>query len=133
MDNRVTYLFQIQPSSGIPIYKQIIDQVNRLVLSGHLKTGDELPSVRQVAGHFEVNPMTISKAYSILEATGVLERIRGKGMIIAGGQEREKTLEKRLESIRPVLIEAATQTKQLALPKETVIQLFKELLEEKNE
>ena len=116
MDNRISLLFQIKPSSGIPIYKQIIEQINRLVISGYLKPGDELPSVRQVAGYLEVNPMTISKAYSLLEATGVLERIRGKGMIIASNQKTAKNPEKRLELIRPVLIEAATQAKQLALP-----------------
>jgi len=130
MNNRVTLQFQIQPSSGIPIYKQIIDQVNRLVLSGHLKTGDELPSVRQIASHFDVNPMTISKAYSILEATGILDRVRGKGMIIAASQQEDTSMKKRKESIRPILTEAATQAKQLAIPPQTVIELFKDILEE---
>jgi len=130
MNNRVTLQFQVQPSSGIPIYKQIIDQVNRLVLSGHLKTGDELPSVRQIASHFDVNPMTISKAYSILEATGILDRVRGKGMIIAASQQEDTSMKKRKESIRPILIEAATQAKQLAIPPQTVIELFKDILEE---
>ena len=131
MDNRISLLFQIKPSSGIPIYKQIIEQINRLVIRGYLKPGDELPSVRQVAGYLEVNPMTISKAYSLLEATGVLERIRGKGMIIASNQKTAKNPEKRLELIRPVLIEAATQAKQLALPKDTILKEFSKLLEER--
>jgi hypothetical protein len=50
-DNKEIY-FQIQPSSGVPIYKQIVDQVERLVASGYLSPGDELPSVRRVAMHF---------------------------------------------------------------------------------
>ena len=81
-DNNEIY-FQIHPSSGIPIYKQIVDQVERLVASGHLSPGDEIPSVRKVATHFEVNPMTVSKAYSTLEASNILERRRGRGMVAA--------------------------------------------------
>ena len=95
-----------------------------------MKPGDELPSVRQVAGFLEVNQMTISKAYSFLEATGVLERNRGKRMVIAENQEQTQNPEKRLEFIRPILMEAVTQANQLALPKEVVLNEFKKLLEE---
>ncbi len=130
MDNKISMMFQIKPSSGVPIYKQIIEQINRLVISGILKPGEEIPSVRQVAGYLEVNPMTISKAYSLLEATGVLERVRGKGMIISSDQKGGNSFEERLKLLRPVLTEAATQANQLALPKEKIIKLFKELLEE---
>ncbi len=130
MNSQMTLLFHIKPSSGIPIYKQIIDQINRLVVSGYLKPGDGLPSVRQVANYFEVNPMTISKAYSLLEATGVLERIRGKGMIIASNQKGRQSIETRIELLKPALIEAVTQAKQLALPKEAVVKEFTKLLED---
>ena len=130
MNSQMTLLFHIKPSSGIPIYKQIIDQINRLVVSGYLKPGDGLPSVRQVAHYFEVNPMTISKAYSLLEATGVLERIRGKGMIIASNQKGRQSIETRIELLKPALIEVVTQAKQLALPKETVVKEFTKLLED---
>jgi GntR family transcriptional regulator len=130
MDNQITLLFQIKPSSGIPIYRQVIDQIQRLVVSGTLKAGDELPSVRQVAGHFEVNPMTISKAYSLLEAVGVLERVRGKGMIVASDQAATKSLKKRLELVQPILREAATQAHQLALSKETILEALAGYLEE---
>ncbi len=133
MNSQSSLMFQIQPSSGTPIYRQIIDQVSRLVISGFLKPGDELPSVRQAAGELEVNPMTISKAYSMLEAGGVLERMRGKGMIVASGQDSSKDIRKRLEIIRPILEEAVTQAGQLALPKESIMELLSELLEEKNE
>ena len=130
MDSPITLLFQIKPSSGIPIYRQVIEQVNRLVASGSLKAGDELPSVRQVAGHFEVNPMTISKAYSLLEATGVLERVRGKGMVVASDQSATRSLRKRMDLIEPALREAAAQANQLGLPKEAVLQTLAGYLEE---
>ncbi len=133
MGKQVALLFQIKPSSGIPIYKQIIDQTIRMVASGYLKAGDELPSLRRLAGHFEINPMTISKAYSLLEAMGVLERVRGKAMIVASDQGATKSLKKRIELIRPILREAAAQANQLGLPKETILQTLAEYLEESNE
>lgn len=126
----MTLLFQIEPSSGKPIYKQIIDQINRLVMSGFLKPGAEIPPVRQVASDLEVNPMTVSKAYSLLEATGVLERLRGKGMIVSRNQRSTNSLAKKLQQIHPSLLESATQAKQLALPKKAVLEAFNQLLEE---
>jgi len=130
MDSQITLLFQIKPSSGIPIYRQVVDQIQRLVASGALKAGDELPSVRQVAGHFEVNPMTISKAYSLLEAVGVLERVRGKGMIVAPDQAATRSLKKRMELVEPILREAATQANQLGLPMGAVLETLAGYLEE---
>jgi GntR family transcriptional regulator len=132
MADQIILLFQIKPSSGFPIYRQLIEQINRLVASGYLKAGDELPSVRQVAGHFEVNPMTISKAYSLLEALGVLERVRGKGMIVASDQGATRSLKKRMELVAPILKEAATQANQLGLPKEAVLRALVGYLEESN-
>lgn len=133
MGKQIALLFQIKPSSGIPIYKQIIDQTIRMVASGYLKAGDELPSLRRLAGHFDINPMTISKAYSLLEAMGVLERVRGKAMVVASDQGATKSQKKRIELIRPILREAAAQANQLGLPKESVLQTLAEYLEESNE
>jgi GntR family transcriptional regulator len=55
-------IFTLQPSSGVPIYLQLIQQVRRMVASGQLTPGTELPSVREVATEYTVNPTTISKA-----------------------------------------------------------------------
>ena len=74
--------FEINPNSGVPIYRQIVDQVHALVAGGLLREGDLLPSVRQVASDASVNPMTVSKAYSRLETEGVVRRVRGLGMQI---------------------------------------------------
>ena len=73
-------LFELHPSSGVPIYRQLVDQVRALVAGGKLRPGDLLPSVRQVAQAAEINPMTVSKAYSRLEVEGLVERVRGQGM-----------------------------------------------------
>jgi GntR family transcriptional regulator len=99
-------IFEIHPSSGVPIYRQLVDQVQALIAGGRLATGDLLPSVRQVAQAAEVNPMTVSKAYSRLEADGVVQRVRGHGMRVlaplAGGTLRQRRQEFR-ELVAPAL------------------------------
>jgi len=130
MAQKVHLNFQINPSSGEPIYKQLIEQINRLILSGFLKAGDGLPSVRQAASSLEVNPMTISKAYSLLESNGLLERRRGRGMVVAENHTKPQNMGRRLEKITPVLAEAAAQARQLNIPKKELLQKLAELLEE---
>ena len=132
MAEHIPLPFIITPSSGLPIYRQIMDQIQRLILSGHLKPGDELPSVRHVARSLEVNPMTISKAYSLLEAMDVLTRLRGKGMIISDQQQDTGSKGAKLKTIRPILEEAAAQARQLDLNKAEMLHFFRDILEEQN-
>ncbi|MFD2454346.1 GntR family transcriptional regulator [Ideonella paludis] len=75
--------FAITPSDPTPIYRQIVDQARRYIAGGHWPAGHELPSVRAVALAHAINPMTVSKAYSQLEAEGLLVRRRGMGMVVA--------------------------------------------------
>src|ERR1700683_38519 len=105
-------IFTLQPSSGVPIYMQLIQQVRRMVASGQLTPGTELPSVRDVATEYTVNPTTISKAYSLLENEGLLQRNRGKPMTISAGRRGVGSLSQRLKQIEPqieVLVLAAQQ------------------------
>lgn len=132
MSDNKEIIFQIQPSSGVPIYKQIVDQVERLVASGNLSPGDEMPSVRRVAMYFQVNPMTVSKAYSMLESSNILERRRGMGMFVATNSENAKSVKERIELIKPVLEDVAEQAKQLGLPTEKVIELLSKIMENKD-
>ena len=75
-------MYSLSSASGTPIYRQLVDQTSQLVASGRLGVGDLLPSVRTVAAELGVNPMTVSKAYSLLEREGVLARRRGMGMVV---------------------------------------------------
>ena len=115
------HLFQIFPSSGVPIYRQIIDQVRRMIASGQLQAGEELPSVRTLALQLEVNPMTISKAYSLLEAEGLLERRRGRGMIVARNKVETRPLEERLPLLDPAIRETITRARQLEIDRDRVV------------
>src|SRR5512140_3495720 len=88
-------LIRIEPGSGVPITRQIVDQVRSRCASGELKSGDRLPSVRELARQLAVNQNTILRAYERLTAEGVLELRHGEGTFVAAfavGQQlrREK-------------------------------------------
>ncbi|MET0291970.1 MAG: GntR family transcriptional regulator [Steroidobacteraceae bacterium] len=73
---------------GAPIYRQLRDRVIALILDGSLKEGDAVPSVRQVAADFRINPLTVMKAYQALSDEGLLEKRRGLGMFVALGAHK---------------------------------------------
>lgn len=129
MQPNISY-FQVNPSSGVPIYRQLMDQVRALVASGRLAEGDLLPSVRQVAQDLQVNLMTVSKAYSLLEREKVVERVRGSGMRVNLKSSRG-TLKERLAELRPLLEQVATQAYQLALTREQVLAALEPLFKER--
>jgi GntR family transcriptional regulator len=124
------HFVQINTGSPEPIYRQLIEQVKRRVVAGQLKAGDEIPSVRELAQALAVHPMTISKAYSLLEAEGVLERRRGLSMVVAARHRHARPAADRIELLRPTLEKAAAEARQLELPRAQVLQLFKTLLDE---
>jgi GntR family transcriptional regulator len=126
-------MFILSPNSGIPIYRQILEQVRRQVASGQLKPGDALPSVREVAMTHAVNPMTISKAYSLLEAEGMLEHNRGKPMTVASQSRAQSPLAKRLEQVEPLVEHVALAAKQLQLSQAEVIKLLRRKWEQSDE
>jgi len=72
----------VDPSSGLPVYRQIIDQVRRMMVSGRLAAGDRLPSIRDLAVQLRINPLTVGRAYGDLEREGLIEMRRGLGMYV---------------------------------------------------
>ena len=126
------FLFQVFPASGLPIYRQIVDQVRRHAASGRLTPGDFLPSVRQVALELEVNPMTVSKAYSLLERDGLVELVRGQGMRLAPRPPAQTngTLRERQEQLMPLLRQVAAEAYQLSLTGQQVRTLFDRVIKE---
>ncbi|MFR1765943.1 MAG: GntR family transcriptional regulator [Lachnospira sp.] len=91
-------MFVIDVMSRTPVYEQIIGQVKEWVLTGILKEGDKLPSVRGLSVKLSINPNTIQKAYTELDRTGIIITVPGKGSFIApeavkivSANSREKT------------------------------------------
>ena len=123
-------MFILNPQSGIPIYRQLVEQVKRLVTGGQLAAGTELPSVRELALEHSVNPMTISRAYALLEQEGVLERQRGKPMRVAAGQRNQAPLAKRLQHVERAVEELVLAARQLELTKRDVAKLLNDKWED---
>ena len=117
-------MFTLHPESGIPIYRQLMDQIRRLIAAGQLQAGSELPSVRDVAVEHAVNPMTISKAYALLEAEGLLVRNRGKPMTVAASRRSQQPMSQRLRQVEPLLVQLVSAARQLDIPREDLIALL---------
>ncbi len=75
----------IQWDPDTPIYIQLHQQVVRRILDGHIAEGEPLPSVRKVAAEYQLNPITISKAYQMLQDENIVEKQRGKGLFVKQG------------------------------------------------
>ena len=123
--------FEIHPSSGVPIFRQIMDQIRALVASGRLKPGDLVPSVRQMAVDLQVNMMTVSKAYSRLEMEGLLERDRGTGMRVRGQAEPQGSVPDRQAELRDLVDHVVTRGLQLGLTDEQILSVVKTVLKER--
>lgn len=130
MTTHSAQLFSITTGSPEPIYRQLVDQVRRLVAAGQMAPGEGMPSVREVAQALALNPMTVSKAYSLLEMEGVLERRRGQGMFVAERAGAANTTLDRAALLRPTLERAALEARQLELDSDTVVSLFIHILKE---
>jgi len=121
--------FSVHPSSGVPIYRQLMDQVQAMMAGGNLQPGDILPSVRQMAADLSVNMMTVSKAYAKLEAAGVLERSRGKGMVVAVPRTAGSVTSRQAQ-LKTLADQAVIRGLQLGLTPQQMMDVFKVSLAE---
>ena len=120
-------LITVDPRSGVPVYRQLMDQIKFHVASGLLEPGDELPSTRALSVDLGVNPMTISKAYSYLEREGVVERRPGRPLVVRaveGSELRERKMDRLREGLSPVV----TMVEQLGIDAEEAVRTFDEML-----
>ena len=105
-----------------PIYEQVRDGLRSMMVTGVLAAGDKLPSVRSLATELAINPNTIQRAYSELEAEGYIYSVAGKGSFAAaGGGEQQRRIRELTEQLTPVLEELKT----LGYTQEALLQLWK--------
>lgn len=116
-------ILEIDYHSGVPIYRQVVGQIERLVISGALPEGRQLESVRDLSERLKVNPMTVSKAYSILEREEFLERRRGVGLFIAKIKTRQKEQQSRA-ILDKLLDKAAAAAVQMGVNPQEAIETF---------
>lgn len=120
-------LIVVDPQSGVPVYRQLMDQIKFHIASGLVSSGDELPSTRVLSSDLGLNPMTVSKAYSFLEKEGVVERRPGRPLVVSalGTAELE---DRKKEQLTDSLARAALLAKQLGVDPEEALRIFSKLL-----
>jgi GntR family transcriptional regulator len=121
--------FYIDPHSGIPIYRQMMDQVKYYAASAILKPGDMLPSIRQLSRDLSVNPTTIVKAYSELQHEGVIELRHGKGVFLSEASRR-MTAPERIAALRRIARQLSVEALQMGVSDQDVLRVVKEELEQ---
>ncbi|MDR2079011.1 MAG: GntR family transcriptional regulator [Treponema sp.] len=118
-----TFDFSLDQANGVPVYRQIIRQIEHGVLSGRLKTGDKLPTIRSLAVNLKINPNTIAKAYGELEIRGILVTQVGSGTYIS--DKKPAPEEDVLNSkIREVLARFLKEMRGLGVDREKIIRLI---------
>ena len=120
-------LLVIDHHNGVPAYRQIMDQIKVQIAAGVLPAGTEMASTRGLSADLSLNPMTISKAYGLLEREGVLERRRGQTLVVRALSAGEHQTSK-LEPLRQQLASAAVLARQLGISREQALKLFRETL-----
>jgi GntR family transcriptional regulator len=122
-------LFSLNPSSGIPLYRQLFHQLQQRILSGQLATGAQLPSVRDLSSQIHVNPLTVAKVYQLLEQEGFVETRRGLGTFVA---HRTPSLSHgaRLHYLEPAVRQLVTEALHLGLPEADVLKLVSHLYQQ---
>jgi len=120
-------LIVVDAHSGVPVYRQIMDQIRFHIASSLMKPGDELPSTRALSAELGINPMTISKAYSLLEREAVIERRPGRPLVVRA-QDADRVRERRLDRLRESLAATVTMVRQLGIDPAEAVQLYADLL-----
>jgi len=120
----------ISNASPDPIYEQILRQIKQRIISGELKAGDALPSLRQLAKNLGISIITTKRAYEELERAGFIDAVSGKGCFVAA-QNVEFLKEQKMKVIEDKLSEAILEAQRLGIPYSELQAMFKVLYEEK--
>ena len=110
-------------SDGAPIYQQIVDQIRFRIVSGQLRGGDELPTIRGLAESLRVNPNTVARAYRELEHDELIEKRRTTGTFVCELPKKLGVAQRR-KLIAPALDKLLIQARQLGLPLDQLMELI---------
>lgn len=122
-----TFEFILDLHSGVPVYRQIVDQVRSGMASGALAAGDQLPTVRQLAVDLEINPNTVMRSYRELELGGFLETHQGTGTFIAN-KKVERNSAERERLLSQIAGESAARAGAAGFSVEDLVERLRELL-----
>src|ERR1700736_1394906 len=116
-------LFRPNPTSGVPIYLQLMEQVKHAIETGALRPGEQLPGIRPLAEELGINPNTVAKAYRELEHEGVLELRHGAGAFVSGNA-RAKKLRDKLRGGQAIVAGAVERLRERGVTDEEIRRLF---------
>jgi GntR family transcriptional regulator len=121
--------FQMDMASGVPVYRQLMDQIRHYVVSGVLAEGDQLPSIRELARVLAVNPATVVKAFNELAHEGVVEIQHGRGAFVAKSLPKWPAARRR-ERLSTLASQLAVEARQMGAGDEEVHQAVRRALEQ---
>lgn len=113
--------FPPNASSGVPVYRQLIEQITHAIETGALRAGEQLPGTRKVAEDLVMNPNTVAKAYQELEHQGVIEMRKGLGAFVSRGRRKGGDL---VQKAQPALRAAMDRMAEMGLSEEQMRRLF---------
>ena len=117
-------IFRPNPSLGVPIYLQLMEQVKHAIETGALRAGDQLPGIRPLAEELVINPNTVAKAYRELEHEGVIELRHGAGAFVSAGATRSRKIADKVRIAQPIMSAAVEKLRAKGLSDEEVRRLF---------
>jgi GntR family transcriptional regulator len=123
----VPFQFALDLHTGVPVYRQLVDQVRAGIASGSLGAGDQLPTVRQLAVDLSINPNTVMRAYRELELGGLLETHQGTGTFISDKKPERKSAE-RERQLGQIASDAAARAGAAGFTLEDLIDRLRDLL-----
>ena len=116
----------INLTDGVPIYRQIVNQIKYLVASGLLQPGEELPPIRTLALQLKVTPNTIVKAYGELETSGVIHKRQGSGTFVSEGRPQQVALRERRRVIEQRIDALLAEAHQLNFTADDILRMVRE-------
>jgi GntR family transcriptional regulator len=116
---------RLSSTDGVPVYRQIVNQVKYMIASGRLQPGQELPAIRSLAEKLVINPNTVVRAYSELQREGVVESRHGSGTYVRESSEGQRTEGSR-DALVPKVDSLLTDAAHLNIQIDRVVDLVKE-------
>jgi GntR family transcriptional regulator len=114
--------FQVNPHSGVPVYRQMIDQIKYYIASEALKPEDQLPSIRELAQKLAINPTTVVRVYNELAHEGVIEMRHGKGAFVTASSRRMNAAERK-QTLRQLARHLAVEAVQMGASPSQVLKI----------
>jgi GntR family transcriptional regulator len=121
---------EVDFESGVPIYMQIMDRIKQMIVSGQLKPGQQLPTMRQLAIDLRVNYNTVGRAYLLLDQEGIISTQQGRGTYIATRLDEAQIQKLRLDKLRSMIGQATQDALVLGYSREEIERIMQEQLDQ---